>query len=72
MINIEDNFKFHKDDVIIIGCSSGPDSMALVDLVYKLKDKYNLKLIIAHVNYNVREESIEEENYIRDYCKKNN
>lgn len=72
MINIVDNFKFNNNDVIIIGCSSGPDSMALVDMVNKLKDKYNLKLIIAHVNYNVRKESIEEENYIRDYCQKNN
>ena len=72
MINIEDNFTFHNNDVIIIGCSSGPDSMALVDMVYKLKDKYNLKLIIAHVNYNVRKESVEEENYVRDYCEKNN
>ena len=72
MINIEDNFKFNNNDVIIIGCSSGPDSMALVDMINKLKDKYNLKLIVAHVNYNVRKESVEEEKYIRDYCQKNN
>lgn len=72
MINIEDNFKFHNNDVIIIGCSAGPDSMALVDMVYKLKDKYNLKIIIAHVNYNVRKESVEEEEYVRNYCKENN
>jgi tRNA(Ile)-lysidine synthase len=72
MINIEDNFKFNNNDVIIIGCSSGPDSMALVDMINKLKDKYNLKLIVAHVNYNVRKESVEEEDYIRDYCQNNN
>ncbi|MBQ6477248.1 MAG: tRNA lysidine(34) synthetase TilS [Bacilli bacterium] len=72
MINIEDNFKFHNNDVIIVGCSSGPDSMALVDMVNKLKDKYNLKVIVAHVNYHVREESLEESEYVKEYCEKNN
>ncbi len=72
MVNIQDNFKFHKNDIIIIGCSSGPDSMALVDSVFKLKDNFNLKIIIAHVNYNVRKESVEEKEYVKDYCKKNN
>lgn len=72
MINIEENFKFHNNDVIIIGCSSGPDSMALVDMVNNLKDKYNLKLIVAHVNYHVREESNEEAEYVKEYCEKNN
>ena len=72
MVNIQDNFKFHKNDIIIIGCSSGPDSMALVDSVFKLKDNFNLKIIFAHVNYNVRKESVEEKEYVKDYCKKNN
>lgn len=72
MINIEENFKFNISDTIVIGCSSGPDSMALVDMLLKIRDKYQLQLIIAHVNHNVRSESYDEAVYMKDYCKKNN
>lgn len=71
MINIEDNFKFNTGDVIVIGCSAGPDSMALVDMLLKIREKYSLSLIVAHVNHNVRVESIDEALYIKDYCVKN-
>lgn len=71
MISIEDNFKFNTGDVIVIGCSAGPDSMALVDMLLKLREKYSLSLIVAHVNHNVRVESIDEALYIKEYCVKN-
>ena len=71
MINIDDNFNFHKGDIIIVGCSSGPDSMALVDMLLRVKNKYQLSLIIAHVNHNVRLESYEEAEYIKKYCEQN-
>ena len=70
MISIEDNFKFNTGDVIVIGCSAGPDSMALVDMLLKIREKYSLSLIVAHVNHNVRVESIDAL-YIKDYCVKN-
>ena len=71
MINIEDNFNFKLNDTIIIGCSSGPDSMALVDMLLKIRDKYHLSLIIAHVNHNVRRESYDEAEYMKNYCQEN-
>ncbi len=71
MINIEDNFNFNIGDVIVVGCSAGPDSMALVDMLLKIRKKYSLSLIVAHVNHNVREESIEEASYIKKYCSDN-
>ncbi len=71
MINIEDNFKFKLKDTIVIGCSSGPDSMALVDMLLKVRDKYELSLIVAHVNHNVREESFQEAQYMKKYCDDN-
>ncbi len=72
MVEIEKCFEFHKDDRIVVGCSSGPDSMALVDSLVKIRDKYNLFIVVAHVNYNVRDVSTTEANYVRDYCKDNN
>ena len=71
MINIEEKFKFKTDDSIIIGCSSGPDSMALVDMLLKIRDKYNLFLVVAHVNHNVRKESYDEAEYMKKYCQDN-
>ncbi len=72
MINIEKDFKFKQNDKIVIGCSTGPDSMALVDMLLKIRNKYNLSLIIAHVNHNVRKESYEEAEFLKQYCIDNN
>lgn len=70
-INIENDFKFKKGDSIVIGCSTGPDSMALVDMLLKLREKYSLSLVVAHVNHNLRKESIKEAEYIKRYCHQN-
>ena len=72
MINIENNFKFHENDRIVIGCSTGPDSMALLDMLLKIRNKYNLSIIVAHVNHNVRKESYEEAEFIKEYCEEHN
>ena len=71
MISIEECFKFHNNDVIVVGCSAGPDSMALVDMLLKIREKYNLSLVVAHVNHNLRKQSAQEEEYLRNYCEKN-
>ena len=72
MINIENSFKFNNNDRIVIGCSTGPDSMALLDMLLKIKDKYSLDIIVAHVNHNVRKESFEEEKFLKAYCEERN
>ena len=71
MINIEEHFSFHKNDIIVVGCSTGPDSMALVDMLLKIQDKYSLSIIIAHVNHNVRKESYDEALFLKKYCEEN-
>ncbi len=54
----------------IIAVSGGPDSMYLL---YKMIKKYsNKKLVVAHVNYNFRKESIKEEKMVFDYCRNKN
>lgn len=54
------------DDYIIVGCSAGPDSMCLLDILYKT----NFKIVCAHVNHNIRKESTREEEFLEEYCKK--
>ncbi|MBR3210339.1 MAG: tRNA lysidine(34) synthetase TilS [Bacilli bacterium] len=68
MISIEKFFSFHENDKIVVGCSTGPDSMALVDMLLKIRDKYHLSIIICHVNHNVRKESYQEAEFIKNYC----
>ena len=72
MIKIDEVFEFSNNDTIVIGCSSGPDSMSLVDMLLKVREKYNLQLVVAHVNHNVRKESYEEAEYLKQYCLDNN
>ena len=72
MIKIDDYFKFSMNDIIVVGCSSGPDSMSLVDMLLKVREKYQLMLVVAHVNHNVRKESYEEAEYLKEYCLNNN
>ncbi len=70
-MSIDSLFEFHENDRIVVGCSTGPDSMALVDMLLKVRKKYHLSLIIAHVNHNVRKESFQEAEFLKDYCEKN-
>ena len=42
MKTIDNYFSFSKGDCIVVGCSAGPDSMALVDMLLKIRDKYDL------------------------------
>ena len=55
-------------DSVIVACSGGPDSMALLSLVVSIKRVFDLKVIVAHINHNVRRESESEKNFVYDYC----
>ncbi len=66
------DFHFEKGDTIVLGCSSGPDSMALFDMLLKLREKYKLNLVCAHVNHNMRKESEEEYAFLEKFCDTNN
>lgn len=63
------NYQNIKDEYIIVGVSSGPDSMALLHM---LKNNLKNKIVCAHINHNVRKQSDEEEKYLRKYCQDNN
>lgn len=58
-----------KDDYIVIGVSSGPDSMALLHLLENNTDK---TIVCAHINHSVRKDSEQEAKYLKDYCKEHN
>ena len=62
MNHILDNINFN--NYIVIGVSAGPDSMCLLDIIRKKTDK----IVVCHINHNVRKESITEENFLKEYC----
>ena len=63
------DLKLNNNDVIVIGCSGGPDSMALLNILEIIRKDLTIKLVCAHINHNVRQRSKKEEKFIEDYCK---
>ena len=59
-------------DTVVLGCSGGPDSMALFDILIKINKEKNINIVCAHVNHKQRRESDEEEKWLSDFCKKKN
>ncbi len=59
-------------DKIVVAVSGGPDSMFLLDVLQKIRKSKTFDIVVAHVNHNVRQESYEEAEYVKEYCEKNN
>ena len=66
------NKLIEKGDRIVVGVSGGPDSLCLLSLLNSLKDKYELELIVVHINHSLREEADFEENYVKEMATKLN
>lgn len=64
-LNIKEN------ENIVCAISGGPDSMCMLDLLVKLKNKYRFNIVCAHVNHNMRKESDEECIFVKNYCQNN-
>ncbi len=60
-------------DKIVLGVSGGPDSISMLNILRELKEEGTLQfnMVVAHINHMIREEAIEDEKYVEDYCKKN-
>jgi len=64
---IQKNDLFQKNDKIILSLSAGKDSMALLDIMIRLKSELNLEIFIFHLNHMMREdESDEDEKFLID------
>ncbi len=66
MKNILTQLSIPSNSYLIVGCSAGPDSMALL---HYLKKNSNNPIVCTHINHNKRIESQEEETYLKEYCK---
>lgn len=59
-------------DKLVVGVSGGPDSICMLDILYHLKETLNFEMYVAHINHGIRTEAIEDEEYVKDYCKQRN
>ena len=66
------NIRLKYGDAVIVGVSGGPDSMALLHILIRLKKALDLQIICAHVNHNTgRKGQFEEQKFVENYCKNN-
>ncbi len=59
-------------DNIVVGVSGGPDSMALLNILLKLKEEINFNISVAHINHMIRPEADEETKYVQNFCEAHN
>lgn len=67
-----EQLSFTSEDTLVVAVSGGPDSMALLWVLLEYQKEIPYQLICAHVNHNVRKESVEEEKFVRDFCSLHN
>lgn len=65
------DIKISDGDALVLGCSYGPDSMALFKTLLELRKKYDIKLVCAHVNHSKRKASDKEKLELEAFCNKN-
>lgn len=60
-------------DKIVLGVSGGPDSISMLDILRKIKEENIIQfdIVVAHINHLIREEAVEDEEYVKKYCEKN-
>jgi tRNA(Ile)-lysidine synthase len=59
-----------KNDTVVIGVSGGPDSLSLLYVLNALKNEFNLKLYIAHLDHMLRQNSSADQRFVEKTAKK--
>lgn len=56
-------------DTVVAAVSGGADSMALLNLLFTMREELGITLLACHINHNLRgEESLRDERFVRDFC----
>lgn len=68
---IKKNKLIEPGDNVLVALSGGPDSVCLLNILYKFKDELNITLGAAHINHMLRgEDSDRDEKYVIELCNK--
>ena len=55
-------------DTVVLGCSGGPDSMALMDILLSYRKSRHISIVCAYVNHKLRRESDDEMVWLENFC----
>lgn len=61
----QDEALFADGDKIVVACSGGPDSLALLDILAKLAPVHHLQLLVCYVHHGIRRAADEEVERVR-------
>ncbi|GAB6188320.1 tRNA lysidine(34) synthetase TilS [Marinitoga arctica] len=61
---------YENGDRVLLGVSGGRDSMAMLDILYKLKDNLGISIAAAHFNHSLRTSADKEEKFVEKECRK--
>ncbi|HCG77408.1 MAG: tRNA lysidine(34) synthetase TilS [bacterium (Candidatus Ratteibacteria) CG_4_9_14_3_um_filter_41_21] len=53
-------------DKVLLGISGGPDSVALLDLLFRFKKKLKFSLFLCHLNHGLRKEAENEAHFVKE------
>ena len=56
-------------DKILVGFSGGADSVALMTVLYRLRELLGISLVAVHVNHGIRNEAGRDADFTRNFCK---
>lgn len=58
------------EDKIVLGVSGGPDSIAMLNILYNIKKegKYKFDIVVAHINHGIRENAKIDEQFVIEFC----
>ncbi|WP_155820598.1 tRNA lysidine(34) synthetase TilS, partial [Limnohabitans sp. Rim47] len=56
-------------ELILAAVSGGPDSLAMLEILYELKDEFNYQLHVVHLNHKLRKEAKDEAEFVRQFAK---
>ncbi len=65
---IEQYEMLQSGDNVLLGVSGGPDSMALLHLLYSSQERLGIHLFVVHVHHGLRPEAEEEASYVQEQC----
>ena len=68
---IEENKLIEKGDTVVCAISGGVDSIVLLDILNKIKNNLDIKLLAAHFNHHIRgDESDRDQEFTKEFCNK--
>ena len=72
VVLIQPTEKVENGDKLVLGVSGGPDSIAMLNILNDLRIEKDIELdfniVVAHINHMIRDEAIEDENFVKKFC----